>query len=92
MAGQRRYHVYIDENAEKELAALPKGVQPRVTRKIDGLELDPRPRNCKKLEDASADLYRVRVGVYRVIYYVDDDAPEVLVVRIRHRKDAYRRM
>jgi len=73
------------------LEALPKGVQSRVTTKIDGLALEPRPRNCKKLEDASGDLYRVRVGVYRILYYVDDDAPEVFVVRIRHRKDAYRR-
>ena len=92
MAEQRRYQVYIDEKAEKQLAALPTGVQSRVGRKIDGLELDPRPRQSKKLKGGSADTYRIRVGSYRIIYCIDDDVPEVLVVRIRHRKDAYRRM
>ena len=49
-------------------------------------------RQAKKLEDRSPAKYHIRTGVYRIIYCIDDDTSEVLVVRIRHRKDAYRRL
>jgi mRNA interferase RelE/StbE len=50
---------------------------------------DPRPHGCKKLR-AKHDQYRIRIGDYRVIYEIDDKTVTVLIVRISHRKDAYR--
>jgi mRNA interferase RelE/StbE len=55
---------------------------------IEGLAQNPRPPDCKKLKDMD-DLYRVRVGDYRIIYQVKDEEVLVLVVRVAHRKDAY---
>jgi mRNA interferase RelE/StbE len=55
-----------------------------------GLELQatPRPSGCKKLRGVR-DLWRVRIGDYRIIYYVDDRAQMIEVRAIRNRKDAY---
>jgi mRNA interferase RelE/StbE len=44
----------------------------------------------KALRGASRGLLRVRVGAYRVLYRVDDDAREVLVVGVGNRREVYR--
>ncbi len=56
---------------------------------IDALAENPRPRGAEKL--AARDDLRIRVGEYRVVYAVDDEARRVLVSRIAHRRDVYRR-
>ncbi|HEX5138271.1 MAG TPA: type II toxin-antitoxin system RelE/ParE family toxin [Planctomycetota bacterium] len=50
---------------------------------------DPRPAGCRKLH-AADDLWRVRIGDYRVIYSIDDSKRRVDVNAVRHRSDAYR--
>lgn len=65
------YELRLTRSARKELEALPDVVLARVARAVDALPADPRPRGCKKLRGAS-DLWRVRVGDYRIIYHVDD--------------------
>ncbi|TAL36803.1 MAG: type II toxin-antitoxin system RelE/ParE family toxin [Spirochaetes bacterium] len=49
---------------------------------------DPRPQGSRKLVDTISS-YRIRIGDYRVIYQIDDDARVVTVMHVRHRKDAY---
>ena len=51
--------------------------------------MNPRPYDSKKLHGHSS-LWRIRVGVYRVIYIIDDDKKVVDVAVVRHRSDAYR--
>ena len=82
------YEVRLARSARKELEALPDAVLARVARALDALPSDPRPRGCKKLRGTS-DLWRVRVGDYRIIYHVDDGVRLVEVRAIRDRKDAY---
>ena len=53
------------------------------------LEKDPRPRASKQLVSRGRER-RLRVGAYRVLYEVDDEASIVRVFRIRHRREAYR--
>jgi mRNA interferase RelE/StbE len=82
------YELRLARSARKELEALPDTVLPRVARALDTLPADPRPRGCKKLR-GSTDLWRVRVGDYRIIYHIDDRARLIEVRAIRDRKDAY---
>jgi len=82
------YEVRLARSARKELEALPDAGLARVARALDALPSDPRPRGCKKLRGAS-DLWRVRVGDYRIIYHLDDGVRLVEVRAIRDRKDAY---
>ena len=64
-------------------------LQERITAVIDGLVHDPRPPGAVKL--AGRDDYRIRVGDYRIVYAVDDGELLVIVARIAHRRDVYRR-
>ncbi|MDQ2867387.1 MAG: type II toxin-antitoxin system RelE/ParE family toxin [Verrucomicrobiota bacterium] len=62
----------------------------RLRAAIDALGEEARPTGCVKLAHAP-DLYRIRVGDYRVVYQVKDTALVVLVLSIGHRRDIYRR-
>jgi mRNA interferase RelE/StbE len=61
----------------------------RVRAAIDGLRTEPRPTGAVKL--AGRDDYRVRVGDHRIVYAIDDRNRLVIVARIAHRREAYRR-
>ena len=85
-----RYSVFIKPSAGKELDAVgQKKDRKRIVLQIHALGMHPRPEGGEKLS-GQFELYRIRVGSYRVIYSIDDDVPEVHVVKIGHRKDVYR--
>lgn len=83
------YAVLYKPSAEKSLRKLPTGVQKRIVAATDALTDNPRPHGCVKLAGAD-NLWRIRVGVYRVVYTIQDEKLIVLVVRIGHRGDIYR--
>jgi mRNA interferase RelE/StbE len=82
------YVVEVKPSARKELEALPDNVLRRVFRKMEFLSRDPRPIGCKKLKGYK-DQWRIRVGDWRVLYIVDDNARLVSVTRIAHRREVY---
>jgi len=84
-----RWQLRTTGRAERELAALPEAVRQRIARRIDLLQIEARPRGSLKLAGTD-DLWRLRVGDYRVIYRIEDAILVVLVIRIAHRRDAYR--
>lgn len=84
------HRIEIKRSAAKEIAALPKRDQRRVLASIEALADEPRPAAARKLT-GSENAYRIRVGDYRVVYQVVDDILTVLVVRVGHRKEVYRR-
>ena len=83
------YTVLLLPAAEREWRKLPPGVRPRVNDALVRLERDPRPRGVAKLA-GSRDRWRLRVGDYRIIFRIDDAAQEILILRIAHRREAYR--
>jgi mRNA interferase RelE/StbE len=83
------YAVVFAKAADRQLRKLPKNVQQRIVLEAESLSVNPRPVGSIKLEGED-ELYRIRVGDYRVIYQIGDEQLIVLIVRIAHRKDAYR--
>jgi len=83
------YRVEITASAEQALARLPKDDMSRVVRAITALATVPRPGGCRKLKGYE-DVYRIRVGLYRVIYSIDDRRIIVVMLKLGHRKDVYR--
>jgi len=65
------------------------GLKRRIVQALRKLEGDPRPPGSLKLQ-GNEELYRVRVGDYRVIYQIQDAVLVVLVVQVGHRRDIYR--
>ena len=84
-----KYEVQLARSARKELQKLSQSLQARIIEVLEELELNPRPRGCKKIV-GGVSLWRVRSGDYRIIYCIDDDLNIVDVNAVRHRSDAYR--
>ncbi|MHC4478212.1 MAG: type II toxin-antitoxin system RelE family toxin [Planctomycetota bacterium] len=83
------YRITFARSARRELEALDTTIVNRIFPIIEGLSEHPRPRNCVKLQGGGS-LWRIRVGVYRVIYSIDDTKKLIDVIAARHRRDAYR--
>ena len=84
------YRVEVKRSAEKDLATLPKRDQRRIISAAEDLADNPHPEGVRKLTTIE-DAYRLRAGNYRIIYQIAENVLTVFVVRIRHRKDVYRR-
>ncbi len=85
----REYALVFARSARKELESLPARVVRRVVPRIESLVTNPRPDGCKKLT-GTKNLWRIRVGDYRVIYSIEDEVLTIEVISVRHRGDAYR--
>ena len=83
-----RYVVEVKPSARKELEDLSNKVLARAVRKMESLGENPRPAGCKKLK-GYRDLWRIRVGDWRILYIIDDGAKLVSVTRIAHRREVY---
>jgi mRNA interferase RelE/StbE len=88
-APQREYEVRLHPAAARAYRRLHGPLRDRIRDAIDALAADPRPPGVAKL--AGRDDYRIRVGHHRVVYAVDDEERLVIVARIAHRREVYRR-
>jgi len=82
------YRIAFKSSAEKELLQLADDLLARIFPKIEALAQVPRPTGSKKLR-GSKDLWRIRIGDYRVVYSIHDDQKEIHITRIAHRRNAY---
>ena len=83
-----KYCVVMAPSAQKDLKRLPRKIADRILEVATGLADNLRPHGSLKLQGGE-NKYRLRVGDYRVIYSIFDDIVTVLIVKVRHRKDAY---
>ncbi len=79
----------VKPSVDRRLRKLPIDAQRRIVGEMTALALDPRPAGVVKLTD-KGNLWRVRVGEYRIVYEIDDPRAFVTVLRVAHRKDVYR--
>ena len=83
------YSIVLRKSVFKDLKGIPKKDAQRITKAIGGLAKDPRPPQSTKL--SGDEKYRLRCGVYRILYQIEDDRLVICVVRVRHRKHVYRK-
>ena len=85
----REYRVRFARSVRKELESLDSNLVARIFPRIEALSRNPRPTGCRKLR-GTRNLWRIRVGEYRIVYEIRDDAGLIDVVVVRHRRDAYK--
>ena len=83
------YTITFARSARKELERLPGELAARLLEKVGALARDPRPGGTSKLR-GQKQLWRLRVGDYRVVYAINDKAKAVDVSIVRHRREVYR--
>lgn len=83
------YGVEFTKSAAKELSKLQPQLSIRILRALNTLRRDPRKGSVRPMVGSTS--WRLRVGDYRIIYDILDRKLVVLVLRIRHRRDAYKK-
>lgn len=83
------YQIKFKASAAKEFRKLPPQLKQRLQISINVLKEDPRSLGSIKLKGTD-DLYRIRVGDYRVVYQINDEIKIILITRVKHRRDVYK--
>lgn len=83
-----KYKLIFKKSVAKDLRAFPKKDVGRILDCIRSLADDPRPQGCEKLSGQQR--YRLRQGIYRIIYEIQDEALVVIVAKVGHRREVYR--
>lgn len=83
------YKVIVLRSAEKDLSKLPNQVLKKIFPALEKLGSNPRPAGSKKLVGQDENLWRLRIGDYRVVYLIEDKIRVVEIRKAGHRKDIY---
>lgn len=84
-----RYELRVKPSVAKDLRGIPKADLKRILGRMQALRDDPRSPGCEKLS-GNSELYRVRQGVYRIVYAILETQVVVEVVKVGHRSEVYR--
>ena len=85
------YEVIFSPTARREMSAVPERVVPAIVEFVFG-DLAASPRRVgKPLERELAGSFSARRGSYRILYDIDDELNRVLILRVAHRADVYRK-
>ena len=82
-----KYKITFKKSVAKDLRAIPSADVKRILRKIDTLADNPRGDGCIKL--SAQERYRVRQGLYRIVYEIRDEVLIVQVIKVAHRSTVY---
>ena len=85
------YSIQVAPAAECEIRKLPGDAQGKLFRQLEKLATTPRPHGVEKLSQDPR-FWRVRVGDYRAIYFINDLTRAILILLVRHRREAYRNL
>ena len=77
-------------SAKKELKKIDKVEIKKIISEIEKLSLEPYPTNHKKIL-GTEHIFRIKIGNYRVIYSIENQQLIIEIIRVRHRKEAYRK-
>lgn len=86
-----KYTVEFKKSAAKTLRKLPKLIQKRIVDKLTDIENSLPPSSETKLKGNNP-FHRIRIGDYRIIYEIQNEILVILVIKIGHRKDIYKRL
>ncbi len=84
------FKIFFKKSVEKDLKGIPKNYLVKILEKIERLKENPRPEGSEKL--TGKELYRIRQGIYRVVYSIQDTELTIWVVKVGHRKEIYRKI
>jgi len=82
-----KYEIVLRRSVLKDLEPIPQKDVKRIVAAIESLVDNPRSPQCRKL--SAEEKYRLRCGVYRILYSIEDEKLVVCIVKVGHRKDVY---
>ncbi len=82
------FKIFFKKSVEKDLKGIPKKYLTKIFKRIEMLKENPRPEGSEKL--TGKELYRIRQGIYRIVYSVQESELVVWVIKVGHRKGIYK--
>lgn len=83
-----KYKLIFKKSVSKDLRKIPNDDVRQILNRIETLREDPRGNGCIKLTNQG--YYRVRQGIYRIIYQIKDQELIVQVIKVSHRSNVYK--
>ena len=83
-----KFEVIFKRSVARDLRQIPKKDVARILKRTEALKMDPRPPGVEKL--SGQEKYRIRQGVYRILYEIENNKLIIVVVKVGHRRDVYR--
>ena len=83
------YSLAFKQSVARDLRGIPNKDVKRILNRINSLRDDPRAEGCVKL--STQEKYRVRQGIYRIVYEIQETELVILVVKVAHRAQIYKR-
>jgi len=83
-----KFEIVFKRSVARDLRQIPKKDVTRILKRIEALKMEPRPPGVEKL--SGQEKYRIRQGVYRILYEIENDKLIIVVVKIGHRRHVYR--
>lgn len=87
----KTYIIDFAPRTEGQLNLIPKNIRKLIFDRIDKLKINPRPEGVEPLQGAEKGLFRIRQGDYRIVYSIQDQKLLILIIRIVHRKEVYKK-
>ncbi|HKL49695.1 MAG TPA: type II toxin-antitoxin system RelE/ParE family toxin [Wenzhouxiangellaceae bacterium] len=84
-----KYKLVFRKSVAKDLRVIPNKDVARILQRMESLQENPRPTGSEKL--SGQERYRLRQGIYRIVYEVAEELLVVTVVKVGHRKHVYKR-
>lgn len=85
------FRIVFKKSISKDIRAIPQRALDRIREAIDVLKTNPRPEGCEKVRGYE-NIYRIRIGRYRVVYEINKTIRIITIIRIGHRKDVYKKI
>jgi len=85
------HHIEMAPRCEDQLAKIPKDIRKLILDRIEKLGFDPKPHGVEPLHGSEKGLFRIRQGDYRIVYSIQDQKLLILIVRVVHRKEVYKK-
>jgi len=84
------YSIFFKKSVEKDLVGLPRTYLTKILQRIEALKINPRPPGSEKL--TGQELYRIRQGIFRIVYSIQDRELTIWIIRVAHRKEIYKKL
>jgi mRNA interferase RelE/StbE len=82
------YQIIIPNSVQKQIKKLSKTIQDDIFECLVKMQTNPRPSGYLKMKNTEG--YRIRLGDYRILYDIDDQAQKIKLRKIGHRRDIYK--
>jgi mRNA interferase RelE/StbE len=84
------YKIFFKKSVEKDFKVIPLAYLSKILKRIEDLKSEPRPNGSEKL--TGLELYRIRQGIFRIVYSIQDNELTIWIVKIAHRKEIYKKI